>query len=228
MGDINPETLKPLVEKYLGSLPKGKKASKWIDRHEDIVPGKVESVNPLKMQTPKSTVCKIYSAPLQYNTDNEAALDAIKYILDIRFTNTLREDEGGTYGAGVATNIRKDPSDRALLQVYFDCKPALCEKLREIAAKGINDLAENGPTADEIQSAKLNLEKTVPENRIRNNYWSRAIIEYLDHGVNYDAAYEASVNGLTAEKVQGALKELVAAGNLVEVVIVPDGATEKE
>ena len=228
VGDINPETLKPLVEKYLGSLPKGKKASKWIDRHEDIVPGKVESVNPLKMQTPKSTVCNIYSAPLKYNTDNEAALDAIKYILDIRFTNTLREDEGGTYGAGVATNIRKDPSDRALMQVYFDCKPALCEKLREIAAKGIADLAESGPTAEEIQSAKLNLEKSVPENRIRNNYWSRAIIEYLDYGVNYDAAYEASVAGLTAKKVQDTLKELLAAGNLVEVVIVPDGAAEKE
>ena len=228
VGDINPETLKPLVEKYLGSLPKGKKATAWIDRHEDIVPGAVEKVAPLKMQTPKSTVCNIYSAPLAYNTDNEAALDAIKYILDIRYTNSLREDEGGTYGAGVATEIRKDPTDRALIQVYFDCKPALCDKLRDLAKKGIEDLAGNGPTADELQSAKLNLEKTVPENRIRNQYWSRAIIEYLDHGTLYDNNYEASVKGLTAEKIQKALKDILAAGNIVEVVVVPDGATEKE
>ena len=228
VGDINPETLKPLVQKYLGSLKKGKKASAWIDRHEDIVKGHVEKVTPLKMQTPKSTVCNIYSSDLQYSAENEVALDAIKYILDMRYVTSLREEEGGTYGAGVGTQIRKDPSDLALIQVYFDCKPALCEKLRDLAKKGIEDLAANGPTAEEINMTKLNLEKKIPENRIRNGYWEDCLIEYLDHSKNHDAAYEAAVAGLTGEKIQAALKAIMDKGNLVEVVIVPDGAAEKE
>ena len=228
VGDINPETLKPLVEKYLGSLSKGKKASAWTDRHEDIVKGAVEKVAPVKMQTPKSTVCNIYSAGMKYSAENEVALDAIKYILDMRFVTSLREEEGGTYGAGVATDIRQDPSDRAIIQVYFDCKPALCEKLRFLAKKGIEELAKDGPTAEEMNMTTLNLEKKIPENRIRNGYWENCLIEYLDHGKNYDAAYEAAVKGLTAEKVQATLKALLAEGNLVEVVVVPDGAAEKE
>ncbi len=228
VGDINPETLKPLVEKYLGSLKKSKKASSWTDRHEDIVKGAVEKVTPLKMQTPKSTVCNIYSANLKYSVENVVALDAIKYIMDIRYVNSLREEEGGTYGAGVGTQVRKDPSDRTLIQVYFDCKPALCEKLRTLAKSGIEDFAANGPTAEEINAAKLNLEKKVPENRIRNGYWEDCLIDYLDHGALYDSEYEKAVSELTAEKVQNALKAILNAGNLVEVVIVPDGAAEKE
>ena len=228
VGDINPETLKPLVQKYLGSLKKSKKASAWTDRHEDIVKGHVEKVAPVKMQTPKSTVCNVYSADLQYSAENAVALDAIKYILDMRYVTSLREDEGGTYGAGVGTHLRKDPSDRAIIQVYFDCKPALCEKLRTLAKKGIEDLAANGPTAEEVSMTKLNLEKKIPENRIRNGYWEDCIIDYLDHGYNYDAAYEAAVAGLTGEKIQAALKAIMDKGNLVEVVVVPDGAAEKE
>ena len=228
VGDINPETLKPLVQKYLGSLKKSKKASAWTDRHEDIVKGHVEKVAPVKMQTPKSTVCNIYSSDLQYSAENAVALDAIKYILDMRYVTSLREDEGGTYGAGVGTQLRKDPSDRAIIQVYFDCKPALCEKLRTLAKKGIDDLAANGPTAEEISMTKLNLEKKIPENRIRNGYWEDCLIDYLDHGYNYDAAYEAAVAGLTGEKIQAALKAIMDKGNLVEVVVVPDGASEKE
>ena len=228
VGDINPETLKPLVQKYLGSLKKSKKASSWTDRHEDIVKGGVEKVTPVKMQTPKSTVCNIYSSGLKYSAEAEAALDAVKYILDIRYVNSLREDEGGTYGAGVATDIRKDPTDRALIQVYFDCKPALTEKLRSLAKQGIEDLAKNGPTEEEITAAKLNLEKKIPEDRIRNNYWVNNFIEYLDHGTLYDKDYEAAVKALDAAKVQSALKAVLDEGNLVEVVIVPDGAAEKE
>ena len=228
VGDINPETLKPLVQKYLGSLKKSKKASAWTDRHEDIVKGAVEKVAPVKMQTPKSTVCNIYSSDLAYSAEAEAALDAAKYILDIRYVNSLREDEGGTYGAGVATDIRKDPSDRALLQVYFDCKPALTDKLRALAKQGIEDLAANGPTEEEITAAKLNLEKKIPESRIRNGYWEDCLVEYLDHGKLYDKDYEAAVKALDAAKVQATLKAVLDKGNLVEVVIVPDGAAEKE
>ena len=228
VGDINPEALKPLAEKYLGSLKKGKKASKWIDRKEDIVKGAVEKVTPLKMQTPKSTVCNLYSLDMPYSAATQVALDAVKYILDMRYVTSLREEEGGTYGAGVGVNLREDPTGLALIQVYFDCKPALCEKLRTLAKQGIEQLAAEGPTAEEMNMTKLNLEKNVPESRIRNGYWQNCIEEYLDHGRLYDSEYEAAVKALTAEQVQGTLKAILASGNVVEVVVVPDGAAEKE
>ena len=41
VGNVDSETLKPLVEKYVASLPGGKKGAKVIDRKEYIVKGEI-------------------------------------------------------------------------------------------------------------------------------------------------------------------------------------------
>ena len=228
VGDVNPEAVKPLVEKYIGSLPKGKKALSWIDPHEDIAPGAIENVFEVDMQTPKSTVLQVYSAYVDYSFEKDAALDAISYILDMRYTESLREDEGGTYGASAIGMIRERPKGRALIQVYFDCKPALCDKLRELAIAGLKDLAENGPTDEEVNMAKLNLQKNIPESRQRNSYWLNNLERYYIYYKDDDAGNEAAVNALSKELIQSTLQEILSQGNMVEVVMKPAATAEAE
>ena len=228
VGDIDIDTLKPLVEKYIGSLPKGKKALKWVDDGVRIQRGVIKDDFSVDMQTPKSTVGQVYTAYLPYSAERKAALDAISYILDIRYTNTLREDEGGTYGAHTSVGVTRRPEERMMIQLKFDCRPSLCDKLRDLAIQGINDLAENGPTDDEVTSAVLNLKKNLPESRQNNSYWMSAIESYLRYGRDTDAAREAAINGLTKEKIQQTLQEFLAQGNLIEVIMRPANAAEAE
>ena len=228
VGDVNPEAVKPLVEKYIGSLPKGKKPLQWIDTKEDIVKGRVENVFSVDMQTPKSTVLQVWSAQLPYSYEADAAMNAISYILDMRYTNSLREEEGGTYGASTNALISRRPKSQALVQVYFDCKPALCDKLRELAIKGLKDLAENGPTDEEVNMAKLNLQKNIPESRQRNNWWRNGIELYLTYGEDRDTAYEAAVNAISKELIQNTLKAVLAQDNFAELVMKPANTAEAE
>jgi len=228
VGDVNPASLKPLVEKYIGSLPKGKKASAWVDQHVDIVKGNVENVFTVDMQTPKSTVLQVYSADIPYDYGKDAALDAISYILDMRYVESLREEEGGTYGASTAASLSRRPKERALIQVYFDCKPALCDKLRALAIEGLKDLAVNGPTDEEVNMARLNLQKNIPENRQRNQWWKNGIELYLLHGEDRDAAYEAAVNALSKDLIQSTLQEILAQDNAIELVMKPAATAEAE
>ena len=228
VGDVNPETLKPLVEKYIGSLPKGKAPLQWVNPHEDIVKGHVENVFEVDMQTPKSTVLQVYSADVEYTYDKDAAMDAISYILDMRYVESLREEEGGTYGASTAARLNRRPTPQALLQVYFDCKPALCDKLRSLAIQGMKDLAQNGPTEEEVAMAKLNLQKNLPESRQRNNWWLNNIENYLTYGQDRDALYEAAVNNLSKESIQAALQEILNQDNFIELVMKPAATAEAE
>ena len=228
VGDVDLDTLKPLVEKYIGSLPKGKKATKWVDTHEDVVPGRIENVFAVDMQTPMSTVAQVWSAPLAYTAERQAALDAISYILDIRYTNSLREDEGGTYGASSQGMIQRRPTEQVIIQVVFACRPSLCDKLRSLAIEGIRDLAANGPTDEEVNSAVLNLKKNLPESRVSNSYWRSRIKDYLDYGKDGDAAREAALNSLTKESIQKFLQEILAADNLAEIVMKPANTAEAE
>ena len=228
VGDVNPEAIKPVVEKYIGSLPKGKKALNWVDNNDDIVKGRVEKVIEVDMQTPKSTVLQVYSANLPFSYEKDAAMDAISYILDMHYTESLREEEGGTYGASTSATFSRRPKEQALIQIYFDCKPALCDKLRELAIKGIQDFAANGPTDEELNMAKQNLQKNIPESRQRNSWWRNNIELYLTYGVDRDAAYEAAVNGLTKESIQATLQEILAQDNFIELVMKPAATAEAE
>ena len=226
VGDVNPEALKPLVEKYVGSLPKGKKALKWVNPHEDMVSGQVENVFQVDMQTPKSTVLQVWNAKMDYTAQKEVALDAISYILDMRYTESLREEEGGTYGASAVCRIHRIPEGKALIQVYFDCKPELCDKLRQLAVQGIKDMAQNGPTEEEVNMAKLNLQKNLPEDRQRNNYWRNAILDFVQYQQNIDADTEAAISSLSKENIQATLQEIVAAGNFIDLVMKPGVTAE--
>ena len=148
--------------------------------------------------------------------------------MDMRYTESLREEEGGTYGASTAGQISYRPKERALFQVYFDCKPALCDKLRELAVKGLKDMAENGPTDEEVNMAKLNLQKNIPESRQRNNWWKNGIEIYLLRGEDRDALYESAGNNLSKELIQSTLQELLAQNNFTELVMRPAATAEAE
>ena len=228
VGDVNPEAIKPLVEKYIGSLPKGKKPLAWVDTKEYLAKGKIEKVIEVDMQTPKSTVYQIYNADIPYTYKAAAALDAVSYILDMRYTNSLREEEGGTYGASTQGNIKRRPKENAMFLVGWDCKPALCDKLRQLAIEGFNDLAMSGPTDDEMNSAKLNLQKNIPESRQRNSWWRSSIELYQTYGEDRDALYEEAVNSLTKEDLTSVMQALLSQGNFMEIVMKPAKTAEAE
>ena len=228
VGDVNTEAIKPVIEKYIGSLPKGKKALKWTDPNEDVVKGRIEKVIEVDMQTPKSSVLQYYTIDLPFSYKHVAAMEAISYIMDIRYTNSLREEEGGTYGASAFGSLDRRPKQTAYFEVEFDCKPALCDKLREIAIRQFKELAEEGVTDDEMTAAKLNLQKNLPESRQKNAWWRASIERHLLYNEDRDAEYEAAINSLSKEDIQKLAQEFMTQNNLIEVVMKPAKTAEAE
>ena len=221
-GNVDIETLKPMVEKYIGSIKKGKKAAQ-VNKANLIgfAKGQVDQTVAIPMQTPKSTVLQLYSAHMPIDTKTEVALEVGKYILDMIYTKTIREEEGGTYGVGVAMVGQRYPHERALIQVSFDTNPEMAEKLADLAIKGLKDLATNGPEVEKFNMAIENFKKNIPESRINNSYWANNIRTYLRHGIDYDAEYEAAVNSITPDDVKAVLQAVLAANNLVEIKSAP-------
>lgn len=221
VGDFDMDTIKPLVEKYIGSLPKGKKATKWIDRHDSFRSDSVLDDFKAPMQTPKVTVAQIYTMDTPYSIEKAVSYSALNYILQMVYTDTLREDEGGTYGASTNASLQRFVN-KATLQVVFETNPEQADALRALAVKGLKELAENGPSDEYFDRTVKYYKKLIPERRITNSYWMSALEVNAKHGENYDAEYEAAVNALTPEKVKAVAAEIVAAANLVEIVMRPE------
>ena len=170
VGNVDLATLKPLVEKYIGSLPKGKTATTWnIDNCINVAKGSIEETVNLSMQTPKSTVHQLYTAYLPVDIKTNVTLDAANYILDMIYTKSIREDQGGTYGVGSALQGRRKPYARIDVHVLFTTNAEAAEKLTQIAIDELKKYAENGPTEEQFNKAMENLKKNLPEKRINNS-----------------------------------------------------------
>ena len=222
VGNVDPAALKPMVEKYIGSIAKNKKARKLNEANFiNFAKGKVDEKVELVMATPKSTVIQVYSAYMPIDTKTEVALEVANYVIDMIYTKTIREDEGGTYGVGTAMVGQRSPIERAVIQISFDTNPEAAPKLIELAVKGLNDLAQNGPTDEQMSKAVENLKKNLPESRISNSYWMNALDSWYEFGIDADKEYEAALNSITVEDVKKVLQDILAQGNLVQVVSAP-------
>ena len=221
VGDVELETLQPLVEKYIGSLPKGRKPLHWIDRHNDIPAGAVEDIFPVKMETPKTTVLRIYTDNRPFDVAEDVAMDAVEYILDMVYVDTLREDEGGTYGASVISRSRKSPRGRYMLQVVFETQPEKADNLRKVANEELRKLAEEGPTADYFARTVEHFNKSLAERKIENGFWYGRLLNWYQEEINLLEDYEQAIQELTPEKVKAAAKALLDSGNLIDVVMQP-------
>lgn len=222
-GNVDLETLKPLVEKYFGSMSKGKKTK--IDKKEIVqfAKGDIDKVVELEMATPKSSVLQFYSAYLPVCTKTNVTLEVAKYILDMIYTKSIREKEGGTYGVGVAMTGQRTPQERAIIQVQFDTNPEQAEKLCSIATEQLQQFAQNGPTAEELSMAIENLKKNIPESRISNRYWMNVLDSWNEFGIDYDAEYEKAVSEVTSEDVKKILQDILKQGNVIEFKSIPAG-----
>lgn len=219
-GNVDLATLKPLVEKYCGALAKGKKAAKY--NIANFVPFNKENGTDefaVVMNNPKVSVLQFYNAEMGYSIQKEVNLTAANFILDMIYVATLREEEGGTYGASSSIALIDEPKGNGIIQVVFDTNAQQQKKLRELAISGLKGLAENGPTEEQLGRAIENAKKNLPEQRITNSYWQNALRHNALHGGDYDAEYEAAINNISAEGIKAALSELLAGSNFQEVVM---------
>ena len=184
-----------------------------------------EAINEFKtkMETPMVTVAQVYNVDVPYSEQAEVSYEALSYILNMIYTETLREEEGGTYGASAYSNVMREPHENAALQIVFQTNVEQADALRELARSEFEEVAQDGPSAEMFDKAKKNLEKTLSESRQNLSYWTSAIMyNCLYGGDDYDALYEQAVKALTPEMVRDAAKALIDSGNFIELVMRPE------
>lgn len=222
-GNVNLDELKPLVEKYIGSLPvKSKKGGMWKDQNLDFPKGMVDKSFDFEMQTPKTTVGLLYTGTMPYTQENYIVMDALQSVMDQLYTKTIREDEGGTYGVGVETQMMKEPKPAFLLFIGFDTEYAKSKKLIEMAKQGLQDIAEKGPNPEYVAKAKENFIKAYPEKQISNSFWAGLIYDYYSHNQDFYENYVDAVNKfVTAENIQKMAKQILDQKNRVDIIMNP-------
>ncbi|MBO5445687.1 MAG: insulinase family protein [Muribaculaceae bacterium] len=226
VGNVDEATIKPLLEQYIASLPsKGKPSDAKVVTDINTVTGKVLDKFDYDMQSPSTTVANVFTGNnLKWDIKNSIMVDLMGDVLDMIFIETLREDEGGTYGASVSASYNFSNNIWRLFYYYKTAEDKL-ERLEARADKELNDLLNNGAKADHFNKVKEAAIKQYEINSRTNSYWTGSIMN-AERGYNTYAGYIEALQSLTLDEFNKFLKSVYNGKNHVEVIMVGKQAAD--
>ena len=225
VGNVDLNTLKPLVEKYIGSLPTSKKVEYTnVDDGVRFAQGGVTNDFTAKMQQPKVSVRLIYTGDMVDNAKNRLIVELLSRALDSRYMISIREEKGGTYGVSVQGTIDEYPVSNYFMGIVFDTNEQLADELVEICDKEIRKIAEEGPLADDVAKAKEFLVKNYANVLENNSGWMSAIIRWYDEGYNYKEEYLGILESITLDDIKACAQKMLDDGNRTLVIMRPEVA----
>ena len=221
VGNIDPETFEPLVEQYIGSLKTKKNNETWTGNVPVITDKDVTSHYTKAMENPKVTCYTIYNGDMECNRKNQLTMQALNDVMNIVYTEKIREDEGGTYGVGVQGNLSLRPKQTFMFLIGFDTNKEMYEKLMGIAIAELQNVANNGPREQDLKKVKEFLIKKHSEDMENNRYWMSCIQTQERDNMNPMKDYNDIINSITADDVANMAKAVLK-GYKKEVVQIPE------
>ncbi len=219
VGNIDVEKDKDLIAGYLGALPVTHRKETFKDNKQYMRKGVYKNEFAKEQETPKASVLVVYNGNCIYNPKNQILMSVTSQVLDLVYTEKVREEEGGTYGVSVSGGIDRIPVQQAYLQIYFDTATDKKDKLMTIIFAEAENMAKNGPSAENLQKVKEYMLKKHAENLKENGYWLGTIYEYAFSGMNKAKDYETIVNSISIQDVQKFANDLFKQKNEVEVTM---------
>jgi zinc protease len=222
-GNIDVAAMRPLVTRYLASLPTTGRKETWRDTAIDPVRGVVERVVEKGLE-PQSRVRLVFTGPFSWNPTQRVLLTVLGKILEGQLGAVLREDQSGTYGVRVTTASDKVPKSSYALSIDFSCAPERTEDLvrrlfLEIARVRMEELSE--PYLRGVREALVREFETDS----RENRWAVArITDAYENGDDVrDALKEPGLNrALTSAMIQEAARLYLDTRNYVRVTLRPE------
>ncbi|HBG57725.1 MAG TPA: peptidase M16, partial [Porphyromonadaceae bacterium] len=89
----------------------------------DIAKGTSETIFQREMENSKASVFNIFSGQSEFTRKNNIIISMLRQIMDIVYTEKIREEEGGTYGVSTSGSIARYPEGQTILQINFDTDP---------------------------------------------------------------------------------------------------------
>ncbi len=228
-GNITKEELTPLVETYIGGLNTSKTKEKWANNSANMPDGTTNKEISIPMHTPKSTVTIVYGdAKIKYNPKNIHCANILSDILDLRYTQKVREEKGGTYGVSVSSSISKYPSNNASLKIKFDCAPDMAQELSSIIHSVLDDIAQDGPTQEELNKVLSASKKNRASSFNQNTFWLNAMINKYWYKIDVvsPSFYEEIIEEITTEDIRKYTTYLLEKADLVEIIFSPEEGNE--
>jgi len=223
VGSFDLPTMKPLVEKYLASLPSMRKGEMVKDVGMHPPSGVVERQVKSGI-APRSQVSIVFTGPFQNDEQHRVLASAMAETLAGNLQRTLREDLGGTYGVNVTPSFTKRPTGEYRLSITFACDPARTDALVKTAFQVIDEFKRTGPGQGQVADTRATLVRELETNIANNSYLLNRILFKYEYGEDVRDVFNMRpyYDQVTVPAVRDAAREYLDTNRYVEVTLVPE------
>lgn len=200
VGSFHPDSIKPLLEAYIGGISAPMKHEEPKDLGNKGLNGEFKKEF-IKGNNPRSSVQLVWTGDFEYNRKNRFEMRALTQLLSIKLRENLREDKGGVYGVGIFPAMEHFPKGAYKFIEVFSCAPQNVETLISASISEINDVKKNGCSEVNLKKIKETLLKERETDAKENNFW----LSYVSSAEMYKEPladldkYSEWVNGLKSE-----------------------------
>ena len=223
VGNFSLDSIKPLVELYLGGLPDTGREEQWKDVGIEP-PQNVVEKHVKKGLEQKSLSNIIFTGPFEWSGKNRYHLKSMVQALRIKLREVMREDLSGTYFVSVRGNTTHFPKERYRIDISFGGDPGRIEELTEAAFQQIDSIKTVGTTDKYLTKVKETQRRERETDLKENRFWLKSLSFYDFHHedpLNL-LKYNEAIDELTLEDIQSAANVYLNTSNYVQVTLYPE------
>ncbi len=223
VGAFEEEKIKPLLEKYIGSLPGKPVKENFRDLGIRPPGGNAQKVIS-KGTEPQSQVNMIFTGPVPYNTDEAYLLRTLGELMSIKLVEKLREEKGGVYGVNAFGTINKYPYSYSSFNIVFPCAPENVDTLSQAALDEIKKIIKTGVTEEDLAKVKEQQKRKLETDLRQNQFWMTNLYDayYLGNNPADILLKQKQLESLTSKKLQDAAKKYINLASYIRVILKPE------
>ena len=222
VGSFDKDTLCKHICQYIASLPAKGKKENWVNVDEHPT-GVVLNHFSRKMETPKANARMYWHTDaIPFTVENGVLAEAAGEVLDKIYLQKIREDAGAAYSAGASGDVDYE-GDKVFTNIMaaVPMKPEKATEALNIMRQEVPAAAQSidEATLKDIKAAMIKNYETMAK---ENGYWLSVLRWWDQRGIDLNSNYANIVNGITPQKVSDFIKKVLASGNKIEVVMMPE------
>ena len=221
VGDFSLGRIRPLVERYLASVPSG------VPEHAAVRQAALPDVavqRDLREGMPARARSAIgVAGRFDPSSDNMDALSAVREVVEKAIRDRLREDMGGTYVVDATLGIDVAPPARYTLTIEFETAPDRVDALTAAATDELARLHREGPTRAQFLSARETRLRDFDGRMETNSFWAGELATHARYGwpLSDIATHRRDAEEMTFEDLREACRRYIPASDYIRVTMRP-------
>lgn len=234
VGDIQLADAMPLIQKYIGSLPKRSRSAAHLDKLRKLArpTGPLAKHVEVETMTPQAMAFAGFMGCQGRKTVERRALAIASNILTSRVIKRIREELSIVYSIRAGSQPAWVYEDSGLFLAGAPCDPKNVDQVADEVHVIFKSFAEDGPTDEELANAKKQIAERLDTDMREPSFWLSVLRNHDLHGRDYREAKDVkeAYQRFSAAQVQGVFKKYYVPTRQFRVTAIPkpvDAGSEK-